>query len=543
MTGKSWFDYIIVGSGTAGCILANRLSADPRRRVLLLEAGPSDRDWLLHIPLGVGEVWNAPRFNWPYTSEPEPHLDSRRLRLPRGKVLGGSSSINMMAYVRGHRGDFDRWDCSGLPGWSYAEVLPYFRRSETFLGGEDRYRGGSGPMLTQSAPHGGPLYTALADAVRSTGVLHTDDYNGAQQEGLGLAQFSIGKGRRQGSASCFLRPALRRPNMSLCTGAHVRRILFEGRKAVGVEYEANGTVFRVWAGKEVLLAAGAYNTPHLLMLSGVGPIEQLKRLGIDPVLDVPGVGVNLQDHIRVAIEYERTEPSAMHRNLRLDRLAFNMARALFLRSGPATEPLSTANLFVRSLPHVPLPDLQIIFRLFHPGAHPWFPHLKRPAIDGFGFVACLLRPVSRGSVKLTSPDPRHPPLILHNHLAVEADMETLVRSVRLVRRLAIHPGMTPHWRRELTPGNAVANDDEIRAFIRAEANTIFHPVGTCRMGGDPGAVVTSELRVRGVDNLRVVDASVMPDLIGGNTNAAVMMIAEKAADLILGRPALLPADV
>ena len=532
------YDYIIVGAGSAGCVLANRLSADPANRVLVLEAGARDRSWLIHVPLGVGKVWHTPAFNWSYMSEPEPHLGGRQLFHPRGKVVGGSSSINMMAYVRGNRADYDRWRQFGLDGWSYDDVLPYFKRSETFEDPTAEYHGAEGPLHTQTTKIEDPVIDAFLEAAKSAGYAETDDYNGARQEGVARLQVSVKDGRRCSAAVAFLHPALERPNLDLETEAHVTRVLFEGRRAVGIEFLQRGQVRQVRAEAEVILSGGSINSPQVLMLSGVGPADHLKDIGIDLVHDLGGVGGNLQDHPSFGVDYFHSQPSAFHASLRLDRLAFNMMRAYLFGNGPAAIPPSSVTAFIRTRPELEIPDVQMFFRPVSVAAHEWFPVIRPPAEETFSFRVCHLRPESRGTIRLRSADPKDPVRILNNFLSTETDREVLRASFKIVREIAAQPAFDPVRGAEFAPGDHVKSDDDIDAHIRDTLGTVFHPAGTCKMGIDDQAVLDGELRVRGLEGLRVVDASVMPDLAGGNINAVVIMIAEKASDMILGHEPL-----
>ncbi len=537
------FDYIIVGAGSSGCVLAHRLSENPSHRVLILEAGKKDSNWLIHIPMGVAKIWNQDCFNWSYYSEPEPHMENRKLYHPRGKVLGGSSAINMMAYVRGNSGDYDRWAQMGLTDWSYERVLPYFRKAEAFIKGANDYHGENGPLKTQPNPSTDPLMEAYFEAGKAAGLPVTDDFNGAEQEGLARMQFNIGNGRRQSAAVAFLHPILKRPNLTLMTEANVDRIDFEGTKAKGITYTQGGQSVMVTAARDVIVASGAFNSPQLLMRSGVGPAAHLQEAGIRVVADRQNVGGNLQDHPSVMIEFKRKRRSDFHRELRLDRLSFNMLRALFKRDGPATMPLGFGTGFVKSAPEVALPDIQLFFRLFSVHAHDWFPVVKPAGMDGLGLLACHLRPESRGTVRLDPKNPNGPPRILNNLLSTDYDRRAMRYSFKLMRTLAGAASFEKDIEKETLPGREVEGDDEIDAFIRQSAVTVYHPVGTCRMGIDDASVVDPDLKVRGCQNLRVVDASVMPDIVGGNLNAPVMMIADKASDIILGRdqlPAVAP---
>ncbi len=491
-------------------------------------------------PIGLGPHPRKTAARLEYFAEPEANTNGRRIECARGKVVGGSSSINAMAYVRGNPGDYDRWAAAGLPGWSYAEVLPYFRRQESWEGGAGPYRGGDGPLTVGTARYKDPLVEACLAAGRSLQFPATPDYNGAQQEGLGRIQQTIRQGRRCSAAEAYLRPALGRPNLVVETGALASRILLEGGRAVGVEYARGGAASVARAEREVILSGGVINSPQLLLLSGIGDPEALKAHGIAVAVELPGVGKNLQDHLSVLADYERREPGPFVAMMRLDRVALALARAYCFGTGPASETPSGWTGFVKSRPDVALPDIQFLFRAVPGGAGPYLPPFKPTFADGFALRAVMLRPESRGEITLASADPRAAPRIHQNFLATEGDRRTIRDGLKLARRLCAAPPLRAFVARELAPGPDIASDDDLDAYVRATAATAHHPLGTCKMGpeGDKMAVVDAELRVNGVEGLRVVDASVMPDLVGGNINGPVIMIAEKAADLIRGRPPL-----
>ena len=519
-------DYILVGAGSAGCVLAHRLSADPDVSVLLLEAGPKDESAGIHIPAAFSKLFQTDA-DWNYRTVPQAHAGGRDLYWPRGKVLGGSSSINAMIYIRGHHADYDGWAADGCEGWGYADVLPYFKRSEDNARGASAYHGVGGPLPVQDPRSPSPFSLAFVDAAEQAGHPRNEDFNGAEQEGGGLYQLTQRGGRRASTASTFLKAARRRPNLQIETGAHATRVLFKEGRATGVEIVQDGEVRAVDAAREVILCGGAINTPQLLMLSGVGPADELAAHGIRVLADRPGVGQNLHDHPIVGVHFALREPVSL---LGAEGL-MSVARYLIRRDGMLSSNVAEAGLFVRTRPELAYPDLQ-----FHVAPMLFEQHGLVPQTEhGFSIGPTLVRPRSRGAITLASADPFTHPRIDPNYLADPADAEALVAGVRIAREIAHEPALDRFRGDEIRPGAPLTSDADLEAYVRETCETLYHPVGTCRMGADADAVVDLDLRVRGVRGLRVVDASVMPTIPNGNTNAPTMMIAEKAADLILGR--------
>lgn len=522
------FDYVIVGGGSAGCVLANRLTADPAIRVLLLEAGPVDRDPLVHAPAGLARLMKSGHLDWRYFTAPQEHLDGRTLYCPRGKVLGGSSATNGMVAVRGIPSDYDNWRQLGLRGWSYDDVLPYFRRLETYLPRRGDHLGADGPIrITRFRPRG-PLEAAWIAAGQQAGHPHNDDFNGKDPEGVGAYDRNVFRGRRQSASLCYLRPALRRPNLQVITGATVTRVIVEQGRAVGVSYRRKGQDAAAQAA-EIILSGGVINSPQLLMLSGIGNAQDLLQHDIRPALDLKGVGRNLHDHLIAAVKVGSALPVSYLNYSKPHRVALAALQYATLRTGLAAEPGPAAAGFLKSDPSLEEPDVQFHFVPIVYGDS------GRQLHDQHGFMAMcnVCRPRSRGAVTLRSSDPYDSPRIDPNYFADPYDRRTMVAGLRLARQIFAQPAFRPYYDAELSPGVGAETDEALEAHVRASAESIYHPVGSCRMGTDEEAVVDERLRVRGIRNLRIVDASVMPQIISGNTNLATMMIAEKAADMLL----------
>ena len=535
------FDFIIVGAGSAGCVLANRLSADPRNRVLLLEAGGPDNRPLMAMPLAWRDTFMDPKVNWGFMSEPEPYLDGRQIPAPRGKVLGGCSSVNGMMYQRGHAVDYDHWRQLGLSGWSYAEVLPYFKKSENSWRGEGAYHGAGGELTVSPHRPDEIIYPKLMQTAETLGFKRLDDFHGAEAEGFSTPEFTVHQGRRGSTAARFLHPVRGRPNLKVETGALTHRVLIEQGRAIGVQFEQHGQVRRAMADREVILSGGAFNSPQLLLLSGVGPAEELAEVGIKAIHDLKGVGKNLQDHASVGSVWKARGEIAFDSRLRMDRLMLSVLQWRLFGTGDVAGLPVSAQGFYRTRPELEWPDVQFLIIPVSMMAQPWFPGWRKGVGHVLGAANVLLRPESRGEVTLRSADPRDKPKIQFNLLQAQADRDAFRRMVRFARRFFETEPASGLVEGQVLPGPDVQTDAEIDAFVRSAIGTAMHPTSTCAMGNGPDAVLDEACRVRGLEGLRVVDASVMPTIVGGNTNAPVIMVAEKAADMILGQPALEPA--
>ncbi|EHK54036.1 GMC family oxidoreductase [Allomesorhizobium alhagi] len=540
MSRAETFDYIIIGAGSAGCVLANRLSADPAARVLLLEAGGRGRNPLFRLPMLMGKLFQSGIYNWHYHTEPEPHLNGRSLYWPRGKTLGGSSTINGMIYVRGNRHDYDRWAQLGLSEWSYEKVLPAFRRSEGHIERNDAFHNGEGELTVCRARSKSMLHDVFVEAGAEAGHPRNDDFNGPEQEGFGKFDFTIKDGKRWSTSFAFLRPVLHRKNLTVEIEALTQRILLENGRAVGVEFSQRGEVRTVRASREVILSAGTVNSPQLLMLSGLGPADELLSHGINPVHDLPGVGKNLQDHVDCVMAWECTKPVTLFGDLRADRLIWSVAEGMLFGRGVATTFPYEAGAFMKSRAELAAPDIQLHFMPAlekTANLHVPNPFRKRQAIEanhGFTLRVGPVNPESRGEITLRSADPAASPKIAANYLQSDFDLRTMIAGIRMTRDVIAQKAFDPYRGKELAPGPDVDSEADMTKWLRATAMTTFHPVGTCKMGNDPMAVVDARLKVRGIEGLRVADASIMPIISSGNTNAPAIMIAEKAADFILG---------
>ena len=538
MNTRQMFEYVVVGAGSAGCVLANRLTEDGTARVLLIEAGGSDRSIFVQMPTALAIAMNHPRYGWHYQTEPEPHLGGRRLHCPRGKVLGGSSSVNGMAYVRGNALDYEGWAAAGATGWSYAEVLPYFRRAENFSRGGDDYRGDSGPLHTSRGGMRNPLYGAFIAAGEQAGYARTADMNGYRQEGLGPMDMTVHRGRRWSTANAYLKPARSRGNLAVVTRALATRLLLDGRRVSGVEYRQGGVIRTALAAREVILSGGPINTPQLLMLSGIGPAEQLREFDIEVVHDLPGVGENLQDHLELYIQQACTRPVTLYAATSLLRKALIGLRWVACQSGLGATNHFEAGGFIRSRPGIRWPDIQYHFLPLAAS----YDMKEQVRCHGYQAHAGPMRSNSRGSVRLASADPAESPRIRFNYMSYADDWADMRACVRLTREIFAQPAFDPYRGEELAPGASVQSDAEIDAFVRETVQSAYHPCGTCKMGTNAMAVIDPQNRVHGIDGLRVVDSSVMPAITTGNLNAPTIMIAEKAADAIRGQPPLAASE-
>ena len=522
------YDFIIIGAGSAGSVLANRLSADGRFSVLVVEAGRASHPWS-PIPVGFAKLIENPAANWLYSSEPDEGSGQRRIPIPRGKLLGGSSSINGMVFVRGQSHDFDHWAQLGNRGWSYQDVLPLFKKMESYEAGDDEFRGRDGPLKVTDPGEGGPIYDAMFEAAEQVGIKRNDDYNGAIQDGVGMTQATIRNGRRQSTAHCYLEPARERPNLTIVTDALTEKLLFEGTRCVGARYRVGGVVEEVRAAREVIVSAGAINSPQLLELSGIGQPDLLRGHGIEPLHDLPGVGENLRDHYAPRMKWTVSKPGLTYNdNGRGLALVWQALRYAVTRKGFLALPAAPMRAYVHSREGLESADLGISFN----------PYLIAEGVRldkerGFTMIVHVLRSDSKGSIHVTSTDPSRPPAINFNFLSDENDRTALLSGMKIVRDWINAPAMDDYRGVELAPGEALQKDDELLDWVRQTAETTYHPVGTCKMGSDPMAVVDDQLRVHGIQGLRVADASIMPTLTSGNTNAPSIMIGEKASTLVL----------
>ena len=524
------FDYIVVGAGSAGCVLANRLTASGQHRVLLLEAGGHDRHFWIHVPLGFAKLFNNATVNWLYKSEPEPELNNRQIIQPRGKVVGGSSSINGLLYIRGQHEDYDHWRQLGNAGWSFQDVLPYFKRAEDQERGADDLHGVGGPLSVSDVGEPHPLCEAFIEAAEQSGIPRTDDFNGPQQEGAGYFQLTARKGRRWSTAAGYLKQARHRHNLKIELNALATRILFSGRRAIGIEYRQGENLRTAYADGEVILSGGAFNSPQLMQLSGIGPSDLLRQHGIDVIADLSGVGSDLQDHLQVRMQFRCSQPITANDVINNWRHRYAAGLRYFLTGkGLLSVGAGYGGAFFKTRPDLETPDVQIHFLIFSTesaGAtvHPF---------SGFMASVCQLRPDSRGYVRIKSADPATPPAIQPRYLTARNDVDTIIAGLKKLRQVMNQPVMRQLIAEERAPGEKIASDAGLLEYARNTGTTVYHPTSTCRMGPDPSAVVDERLRVRGFERLRVIDASIMPSLVSGNTNAAAVMIGEKGSDMVL----------
>jgi choline dehydrogenase len=530
------FDYIVVGAGSAGCVLANRLSAESDVSVLVLEAGGSDAHWTIDMPLGFTRAFLNPAFGWGYHSEPEPQLNGRPLWLPRGKLIGGTSTINGMFYMRGHRLDFDGWRDRGCAGWGFADVLPYFKRMETSWRGAGKYHGDRGPLYVRAIETTRLLHEPLMQTAAAAGFATSDDLHGDVQEGFARGEVTITpRGRRASASRAYLYPALGRRNLKLISRAQVTRVIVEGRRAAEVEYVVGGQRHRAHADREIVLAGGTYNSAQLLMLSGIGPADHLREVGVQPVHDLRGVGANLSEHPRVPIDFAASKPVTFLNELRADKVLLSAALWKFFGTGAFASQLNSCNIVIRTRQELAQPDIQLMSNPVRMDAKIWFPGIGERQEHRVTADAVVLHPEARGYVKLRSRDPLDAPRVHVNAFGSAADIDTAIRGVEVARHIYSTRPQADLIAREISPGPQRKSRADLEEYIRATGSITQHPVGTCKMGIDEDAVVDPQLRVRGIDGLRVADASIMPTVTGGNTNAPTIMIAEKASDLILGR--------
>ena len=538
MTTTETFDYIIIGAGSAGCVLANRLSKDPKNKVLLLEAGGRDSNPLFRLPMLMGKLFQSGIYNWHYHTEPEPQLNDRTLYWPRGKVLGGSSTINGMLYVRGNRHDYDRWAQMGLPDWSYDEVLPAFRRSEGHIQRKDPFHNEDGELTVTRARGWNELFDVFTQAGSEAGHPKNDDFNGADQEGFGKYDFNIKNGKRWSTSFAFLHPALERPNLTIKTNAMTQNIVLENDRATGVIFSNKNQTHHVKANREVIVCAGTVNSPQILMLSGIGPNEELSKHGIAVKVDLPGVGKNLQDHVDCVMSWECTKPVTLYADLRADKITWSVIQGMMFGEGITTTFPYEAGAFMKSRPELVAPDVQLHFMpALENTANLHFPNpfkkQKTETNHGFTLRVGPVNPQSRGEITLRSADPNDAPKIQPNYLSTEFDINTMIEGIRMAREVIAQSAFEEYRGAEIAPGADIQSPDDLTAWLRATAMTTFHPVGTCKMGTDKMAVVDDRLRVHGVEGLRVADASIMPIISSGNTNAPAIMIGEKCAEFIL----------